>query len=179
MIYQQVSADPEDSPYNLLRNRLQARARLATEAEVESRARSEVSQEPIMPSPATPPTVTPPPATQEPVTPPQLTKMPSSNAPVSNAPIAPGQPVIGEGRVDSVYGPDGRVYASPAAAINAGVYNYTMYPPNTAEQPKGLVNGAMQTNPSSVVPNGSSNLYPGTKQNTDNPWVNLYPPKGP
>ena len=137
---------------------------LATEAEVESRAQSEVTQEPIRQPPVVQPPATQPPATQPPVTQP---------------PVTPGQSVIGEGRVDSVYGPDGRVYASPAAAINAGVYNYTMYPPNTAEQPKGLVNGAMQTNPSSNAPNGTSNLYGSTNQNSDNPWVNLYPPKGP
>ena len=75
----------------------------------------------------------------------------------------------------AVYGPDGTAYPSPAAAIAAGVYNYTMFPPTGSGQPAGLVTNAMNTTDAAKLSGVTGNYYGGVNQNPDNPWVNLYP----
>jgi hypothetical protein len=75
----------------------------------------------------------------------------------------------------AVYGPDGTAYPSPAAAIAAGVYNYTMFPPTGAGQPQGLVTNAMSSADAAKLSGVTSNYYGGVNTNPDNPWVNLYP----
>ena len=75
----------------------------------------------------------------------------------------------------AVYGPDGTAYPSAAAAIAAGVYNYTMFPPTGAGQPQGLVTNAMNATDAAKLSGVTSNYYGGVNTNPDNPWVNLYP----
>jgi hypothetical protein len=81
----------------------------------------------------------------------------------------------GASSTGAVYGPDGTAYSGPAAAIAAGVYNYSMFPPTGAGQPKGLVNNSMNTTAANKLSGVTGNYYGGTNQNPDNPWVNLYP----
>jgi hypothetical protein len=83
----------------------------------------------------------------------------------------------GASSTGAVYGPDGTAYPGPAAAIAAGVYNYTMFPPTTNGQPNGLVTNAINTNDAAKLSGVTGNYYGGTNQNPDNPWVNLYPTK--
>ena len=54
-----------------------------------------------------------------------------------------------------VYGPDGTMYGSPAAAIAAGVTNYTMTPPDPTSPtaPNATVNN--ERNPANMMPSGS------------------------
>jgi hypothetical protein len=77
----------------------------------------------------------------------------------------------------AVYGPDGTAYSGPAAAIAAGVYNYTMFPPTGAGQPEGVVNNSLSTADTQKLSGVTGNYFGGVNQNPDNPWVNLYPPK--
>ena len=83
----------------------------------------------------------------------------------------------GASSTGAVYGPDGTAYPSPAAAIAAGVYNYTMFPPTTTGQPNGLVTNAMDSTSAAKLSGVTGNYYGGINQNPDNPWVNLYPTK--
>ena len=76
---------------------------------------------------------------------------------------------------NAVYGPDGTAYSGPAAAIAAGVYNYTMFPPTGTGQPVGLVNNTLSTAAADKLSGVTGNYYGGVNQNPDNPWVNLYP----
>ena len=77
----------------------------------------------------------------------------------------------------AVYGPDGTAYPGPAAAIAAGVYNYTMFPPTSSGQPKGLITNAVSATDTKNLSGVTGNYFGGTNQNPDNPWVNLYPTK--
>ncbi len=57
-----------------------------------------------------------------------------------------------------VYGPDGTMYGSPAAAIAAGVTNYTMTPPDLVPRPSPLAPNATvnnERNPANMMPSGS------------------------
>ena len=83
----------------------------------------------------------------------------------------------GASSTGAVYGPDGTAYPGPAAAIAAGVYNYTMFPPTSSGQPNGLVTNAINTTDSAKLSGVTGNYYGGINQNPDNPWVNLYPTK--
>ena len=77
----------------------------------------------------------------------------------------------------AVYGPDGTAYPGPAAAIAAGVYNYTMFPPSSSGQPKGVTTNTVSTTDEARLSGVTGNYYGGSNQNPDNPWVNLYPTK--
>ena len=76
-----------------------------------------------------------------------------------------------------VYGPDGTAYPGPAAAIAAGVYNYTMFPPTGPGQPKGVVESVLNPDTTKKLSGATGNYYGGVNTNPDNPWVNLYPTK--
>ena len=78
----------------------------------------------------------------------------------------------------AVYGPDGTTYPNSGAAIAAGVYNYTMFPPSSSGsgQSGGLVENMMNPTSANKLSGVTGNYYGGVNQNPDNPWVNLYPP---
>ena len=58
-----------------------------------------------------------------------------------------------------VYGPDGTMYGSPAAAVNAGVTNYTMTPPDLVPRPSPIggttTTGGSTVNRANTMPSGS------------------------
>ena len=83
----------------------------------------------------------------------------------------------GTSSTGAVYGPDGTAYPSPAAAIAAGVYNYTMFPPTGAGLPKGVMTNTISAADTKALSGVTGNYFGGTNQNPDNPWVNLYPTK--
>lgn len=61
----------------------------------------------------------------------------------------------GDGMVDIqvvVYGPDGKMYSSPSAARAAGVFNYTMTPPVTAQPTPGSTPGTVGSPNAGAIP---------------------------
>ena len=58
-----------------------------------------------------------------------------------------------------VYGPDGTMYGSPGAAVNAGVTNYTMTPPDLVPRPSPIggttTTGGSTVNRANTMPSGS------------------------
>jgi len=98
--------------------------------------------------------------------PPKILPRPASPI-VSQPPQAPAGGTFMASPAVMVYGPDGKMYGSPAAAIAAGVTNYTMTPPGagslsltppTAQQPIGT--------PIPQIGAGSLSLTPPTAQTT-------------
>lgn len=121
----------------------------------------------------------------------QLAALKSKNASNSSPSLTTGSGVVSTGATNTsglgatsgasstgvVYGPDGTAYPGPAAAIAAGVYNYTMFPPTSSGQPNGVTTNAINTTDAAKLSGVTGNYYGGSNQNPDNPWVNLYPTK--
>ena len=84
---------------------------------------------------------------------------------------------LGTSSTGAVYGPDGTAYPSPSAAIAAGVYNYTMFPPTGAGLSKGVSTNTVSAADTKALSGVTGNYFGGSNQNPDNPWVNLYPTK--
>lgn len=63
-----------------------------------------------------------------------------------------------------VYGPDGTAYPNPAAAIAAGVNNYTMTPPTAPAAPTGQAAAPMQAASAQFQPLGGTKFTPTTMQ---------------
>jgi hypothetical protein len=119
------------------RQQQQADAIRAREEAAAAQAAAATQQLAGMQAPVTPPVTTSPvtpPVTTSPVTPPSgIATLPSSPS------VAPSLPTINIGSAGAgtqapsigtpVFGPDGTQYENPAAAITAGVFNYSATPP--------------------------------------------------
>jgi antitoxin component of RelBE/YafQ-DinJ toxin-antitoxin module len=85
-------------------------------------------------------------------------------APVYTAPVVQATPTVASSPTTNnikynptqvVYGPDGTMYGSPAAAVNAGVTNYTATPPTGVTTTTGGTSGGSTVNRANTMPSGS------------------------